>query len=146
MNDTETLVDRIIGQLSYVSDEIDLLGKFVPQIDSAILTEKPIDGEPSILESFQDMVRKQELLAVELGVQAIHTEDEPEADLATVLERFKNGRDLLVDFLRDHPELSQSIKEDNTPLKTRLHKFILDEASQLRSVTVRLHESNLFRL
>jgi hypothetical protein len=146
MNSKESPTERIIGQLSYVSDELELLMGFVNQIDESVVVQKPISGEPSILENFQQMVRDQESLSRDIGLTAFGFSEEIESDLESVLKRFKDGRDALVTFVKGHHEWSVAPVSNHLPLAARLHELILAEASRMRDVTVRLHESNLFRL
>ncbi len=139
LNGTRKL--RLLEQLSYVRDEIASLSTFSNRIDSGLLAEQPLNGAPSILESFRLLSTGQVKLAEKYLIPEIKGPLDDDESLSYLLDIFVTDRSALVESLQTVVDATRE-----AGLSDDILDLVISESEILRAVTERLYESNLFRI
>jgi len=161
--DREHARAALIDQLTHLIDEMEMLDSIIGRVPEEVLSGRPWEGEWTIKELYGLLAAADEQIRLP-NLQAVVSEDNPtleplnEAALMSletwnaweihaILERIRNARTALVNFLRALPPdewmrtgLLGDVREDVYAIAFRITQ---EDTDYLRALGYRLHESNL---
>jgi len=138
----ESRKEIILGQVSYLLDELEAQRPWLLRIPQHQIEGKPMDSVPSLLDLYVEMGRKEwEEHVVFLMGQPSKLADN--ADLAVVLDFIQEGRRLVLQRLADLPP--SRWQDDAESTSEAIYPFAFQitqsDGTFLRTIAERLHES-----
>lgn len=145
-------VDRLPGQLAWTADEVEAQRRFIERLPEAQLTAAPIDGEPSIRQLYEQLLRRERErhlpVVAEFAGSSLqqYSPDRAETDsIGEIMSAIVESRRLLVDLLEKIPanERQRGVPGADDSLETFLYAAALNDGEVLRRIAERLYESDL---
>lgn len=151
--------DLIIGQLSYLIDEIAALGEMLGSFPESVLTARPYEGQPSILDLFATLAERERTIRIP-NVETFVTSDDgvllevppPSAPAGASIEAVSQAlhdlaaaRSRLVEIVRDCDdsvwERRASLHDNEVALEEYLLEVIQQDVEVFRAAAQRVYES-----
>lgn len=157
------LREALLEQLAYLGEEVKVLQRVIGRVPEPVLEGRPLEADRSIKELFGSFAARDERLHLPF-VEQVVAEDEPrqepvddevllgevdwnDREMPAVLEEVRSARAALVDALGQVPEEEWERGgyrgAEHLTLLELAHAITQEDAAVLRTVSYRLHESNL---
>ena len=146
--------DRLLGQLEWTADELEAQRPFIERLPERQLTAAPVEGEPSIRQHYEDLLRRERERHLPVVMEFAGRSQAP-APSGAPLDAFETvdeimaavieSRRRLVDILKTIPaaDRQKAIPGTDDSLETFLYAAALNDGEVLRRIGERLYESEL---